>query len=327
MFSKILKWVGIVVGGLILIFAGFITYVNLALPNIEAEDITVDVTPERIVRGEYLSHHVMACFDCHSKRQTDVYSFPTDNDYLGGGAVAFDKKLGINVGSFYPANLTPFNLGDWTDGEIYRAIVNGVGKKGNALFPMMPYMNYSKLAKEDIYSVIAYLRTLEPVEADSPESEVTSFPFQTVMKLFFPQEAQHQDIPSKNDVLKYGEYIVTAASCSDCHTPMSGGKPVADSAFAGGFELTTITGKKIQSSNITPDKETGIGSWSKEYFLSRFAEYRDSTMQYRKLTDSDLHTQMPWIQYSGMTDEDINAIYTYLMSLKAIEKKINKVNY
>jgi len=327
MFSKILKWVGIVIGGLILIFAGFITYVNLALPNIEVEEITVDITPERIVRGEYLAHHVMACFDCHSKRHTDIYSFPIDFNSLGAGAVAFDEKLGISVGSFYPANLTPFNLGDWSDGEIYRALVNGVGKKGNALFPMMPYMNYSKLAKEDIYSVIAYLRTLEPVEAESPESVVNSFAFGTVMKLFFPQDPQHQEIPSKNNMLKYGEYITTAASCADCHTPIKSGKPILDSAFAGGFELTTLSGKKVRTANITPDKKTGIGNWTKEYFLSRFAEYRDSSIQNKEITDSDFHTEMPWIQYAGMSDEDIIAIYTYLMSLKPIEKQIEKVNY
>lgn len=326
MFSKILKWIGIGVGTVIIIFASFIFYVHTFLPNIAVEDISVEITPDRLVRGEYLANNVMGCMDCHSKRLNDVYTFPPDPNSLGGGAIAFDEKLGISVGSFYPSNITPHNLKDWSDGEIYRALVNGVGKDGNPLFPMMPYMNYSKIDKEDIYSVIAYLRTLEPVKAESPKSEA-KFPFSLIMKLFFPQNPYHKPIPDKNDKVKYGKYLTRAASCGDCHTPMLKGEPVVDSLFAGGFELTTPTGKKVKASNITPDKNTGIGNWTEEYFVNRFTEYRDSTKRNQKLGDDDFHTEMPWITYSGMTDEDLKAIYAYLMSVSPIEKRIEKVNY
>lgn len=326
MFSKILKWIGILIGALILIFAGFVTYVSAFLPNVEVPEIKVDVTPERILRGEYLTHNVMGCFDCHSKRLTDVFSFPPDPNSLGANAVAFDENLGITAGSFYPANITPYNLDRYSDGELYRVLVNGVGKDGNPLFPMMPYMNYSKLAKEDIYSIIAYLRTIEPIKAESPKSEA-NFPFSVIMKLFFPQEAKHQEIPSKNDKVKYGEYMATAASCADCHTPMNEGRPVTDSAFAGGFELVTYTGKKVKTSNITPDKKTGIGNWTEDYFLNRFTEYRDSSKRNQKLGENDFHTEMPWVTYSNMKDEDIRAIYAYLMTLKPIENLIEKKNY
>lgn len=326
MFIKILKWIGIAVGIIILAFIGFIIYVQTSLPNVEVPDIKVDVTPERIVRGQYLANSVMGCMDCHSQRHMDIVSFPPDESSFGANAVPFDEKLGFSLGSLYPSNLTPHNLKNWTDGEIYRAIVNGVGKDNNVLFPIMPYMNYNKLDKEDIYSVIAYLRTLESVESNDPKSEV-AFPMSMIMKLAFPQEAQHQAIPDMNNKVKYGEYMALAAACGDCHTPMDSGQPVLDSAFAGGFEMTTYTGKKIQTANITPDKETGIGNWTEDYFVGRFAAYRDSAMQNKKLGENDIHTEMPWNTYSGMKDEDLRAIYTYLMSLKPIKKQVKKGNY
>lgn len=326
MFTKILKWAGVIVGAIIVIFISFIIYVNTYLPNKELEDISVEITPERLIRGEYLAHSVMGCIDCHSKRLEDIQTFPPDPNSIGAGAAIYDEKLGITVGKFYPSNLTPYNLKDWTDGEIYRAIVNGVGKDGNALFPIMPYMSYSELDKEDIYSVIAYIRTLEPVVAESPKSSA-NFPFSIIMKLFFPRDANHQPIPDLNDKVKYGEYLAKAAACSDCHTPMIDGKPSKDSLYAGGFELITPTGKKVQASNITPDKNTGIGNWSEEYFLKRFTEYRDSAMRNQKIGKDDFHSEMPWITYSDMKDEDIKAIYSYLMTLKPIDKRILKVNY
>lgn len=75
------------------------------------------------------------------------------------GGEFFGPDLGF-PGEFYSRNLTPANLRGWTDGEIFRAITAGVNKEGEALFPVMPYRNYSKMDKEDIYDIIAYLRTL-----------------------------------------------------------------------------------------------------------------------------------------------------------------------
>lgn len=326
MFNKVLKWVSIAVLCLILIFAAFFIYVQTALPNIKSPDITVEITPDRIARGQYLANNVMGCIDCHSKKLKNRESFPHDPSSIGAGGFPFDEKNGFTLGAIYPSNLTPYNLKDWTDGEIYRAIVNGIGKDNHVLFPIMPYMNFSKLAKEDIYSVIAYLRTLEPIKSEHRQSEI-SFPMSFIMKLAFPTEAQHRDIPPRSDKVKLGEYLVTAGTCIDCHTPYDGGQPVLDSMFAGGFELITPTGRKIQSSNITPDKETGIGNWTEEYFISKFALFRDPEIANRELKSEDIHTEMPWATYSGMKDEDLSAIYSYLMSLKPIKKVIKKGNY
>ena len=82
---------------------------------------------------------------------------------LGAGGQVFDAKIGFS-GSVISPNITPYNLKNWTDGEIFRAITSGVRKDGSAIFPLMPWPYYAKMNREDLYDIIAYLRTLKPVE-------------------------------------------------------------------------------------------------------------------------------------------------------------------
>lgn len=78
---------------------------------------------------------------------------------LGAGGEKFDRTMNF-PGEFYSKNITPFALKKWTDGGIYRAITSGVSKDGHPFFPVMPYPNYNQMATEDVYSLIAYLRSL-----------------------------------------------------------------------------------------------------------------------------------------------------------------------
>lgn len=150
----------ILITGVVALFS----YLKFMLPDAgPAPDITIEPTEERIERGEYLANAVMVCVDCHSMRDFTKYADPVTGARFAGGGEEFTKELGA-PGDFYAPNLTPYNLKDWTDDEIYRAITAGVSKDGRALFPGMPYHLYGQASKEDIYAVIAYLRTLEPVE-------------------------------------------------------------------------------------------------------------------------------------------------------------------
>lgn len=84
-------------------------------------------------------------------------------------------------GSFVAKNITPFNLKGWSDGEIYRAITSGVDKDGRtAFFPVMPYLYYSKLATEDVYSIIAYVRSLPSIESH-PGITKADFPMNIIL--------------------------------------------------------------------------------------------------------------------------------------------------
>lgn len=315
---KRLLW--IIPSVIILIILGFILYVKLALPNVgPAPDIIVESTPERLARGEYLATVVMSCVDCHSQRDMTKYAGPITGPHFMGGGEEFTEETGA-PGNFYAPNLTPFHLKDWTDGEIYRAITAGVSKDGRALFPAMPYHAYGKASQEDIYSVIAYLRTLPLVEYTVPEPE-PKFPFSLIIN-FIPAKSEHLEIPDKSNKIAYGEYLITIAACIDCHTPMEKGQLILEEAYTGNGEFILPNGI-VRSSNITPDKETGIGAWTEEVFVNRFKIYSDSSYVPQDVGDG-FNTIMPWTLYSKMEEHDLKAIYAYLTTLDPVKKQIVK---
>jgi mono/diheme cytochrome c family protein len=114
-----------------------------------------------------------------------------------------------------------------------------------------------------------------------------------------------------------GQYLVTIAGCGDCHTPGHFlGKPDLARALAGsdvGFE---IPGAGVfYGPNLTSDKETGIGNWSREQIVEalRVGTRPDG----RRLMPA-----MPWPGFAHLTDADANAIAAYLMSLPPIKHKV-----
>jgi mono/diheme cytochrome c family protein len=280
----------------------------------------VELTDARIERGEYLANHVMMCTSCHSVREENTFAQPPKAAYLAAGGTAFDQAKGF-PGAYYAMNITPAGIKDWTDGELFRAISAGVDKNGEALFPIMPYLSYGRLPKEDIYAVIAYLRSLDPIDNEVPESS-RDFPMSIIINMI-PQKGAHDLKPDPSNPVKHGEYLVTAAVCGDCHTPMGkNGQPDENMKFAGGLAFELPTGGVVRSTNITPAEETGIGSWSEEAFVARFKAYENPEMWEVKVADNSFNSEMPWLQYAQMKEEDLKAIYAYLQSLKPIENEV-----
>lgn len=297
-------------------------FVKFALPNVgEPESVTIESTPERIARGEYLANSVCVCVDCHSTRDWTKFSGPLVEGTIGKGGETFDQKFGF-PGSFYAKNITPFGIGNWTDGEILRAITSGVNKNGKALFPVMPHPNYGKMDKEDIYSIIAYIKTLKPIENIIPEAK-PDFPMNFIINTI-PKKAAFTKKPAKSDVLAYGAYIFNASACGECHTKQDKGKPVEGMTLAGGFEFPLPSGGVVRSSNITPDKETGIGNWSEEAFVRRFKSYADSGYVAPTINKGNFNSIMPWTMYGKMNEEDLKALYAYLRSVKPIKNTVEK---
>jgi len=311
---------------LLIIFGiiAFISYINWALPNVgDPENITVELTKESIERGKYLANSVCVCMDCHSVRDWNKFSGPLVEATLGKGGEAFNQKLGF-PGDFYAKNISPFALKSWTDGELLRAISSGVGKNGKSLFPVMPYPNYGKMDRNDLYSIIAYLRSLDPVESLISESKAT-FPMSLIINTI-PKKAQFSKIPDLNDTVAYGAYLFLAASCNDCHTKTKKGKPIKGMELAGGFEFPLITGGIVRSANITPDKETGIGNWTEDIFINRFKLYGDSAYIPNDIDKGNFNSTMPWMMYSGMKKEDLKAMFAYLKTIKPVKNDVIKFN-
>lgn len=303
---------------LVVIFFLCIAYIYFFLPGIPMEELKVDVTQERVKRGKYLANHVTACMDCHSTRDWSRFSRPPIPGTEGKGGEKFDQTMGF-PGKFYSPNITTFSLSRWSDGEIYRAITSGVGKGDRPFIHAMPYTYYGQLDKEDIYSIIAYLRTLPAIEYKPPVSEA-DFPMNIILHMI-PGKANPSVKPPKSDALAYGQYLIKASGCIECHTKDNKGQIIEELAFSGGREFKMPDGI-IVSSNITPDKETGIGTWTRDDFITRFKAYDPSTYAPPLLNKGDLMTVMHWTMYAGMDSTDLNSVYQALKALKPICNKV-----
>jgi hypothetical protein len=317
---KIFKVIFIILLFLIVAIAGIALYVKTALPNVgAAPDIKVEITQERVERGKYIANHVSICMDCHSQRDWSKYAGPIIPGTFGGGGEKFGRELGF-PGVFYSKNITPYGLHTWTDGEILRAVTSGETKDGKALFPLMGYPAYSKMDKEDAYSVIAYLRTLPENKNEVPEREL-DFPVNFIINTI-PSKATFTVKPDTNNAVAYGGYLTTIARCVECHSKVDKGEVINGTEYGGGREFSFPNGTTTVTANISPDKETGIGNWSKEIFVQRFKQYQDSAYQSMPVKQTDFNTPMPWLMYSGMTTKDLSAIYDYLRTMKPIKNNV-----
>jgi len=317
--KKLLKWLLIVI---VLAIVTLVSFVKFALPNVgAAPDMKVEATPERIARGEYLANHVTVCIDCHSSRDWSKFSGPPIEGTYGKGGELFDQKFGF-PGSYTSKNITPANISNWTDGELFRVITTGVDKDGKALFPVMSFHYYGQMDEEDIKCIIAYIRTLKPIENKTADSK-SDFPMSLIINTI-PHKANPQKRPPATDILETGKYLTNATACKECHTKFDKGKLVDGTEFGGGREFPFPDGSVIRSGNISPDMETGIGSWSKEKFVSLFHSRSDSATLHTTLKPGEFNSIMPWTMYGKMTDADLEAIYTYLRTLPAIKNDVVK---
>jgi mono/diheme cytochrome c family protein len=281
-----------------------------------------DSIKQVVARGEYLANHVAGCMDCHSKRDFTKYAGPVIPGSEGGGGLLFGPKFGL-PGMIYGKNITPdaaTGIGAWTDDDILRAMTQGINKKGDTLFPIMPYPNFNRMAKTDLLSIIAYIRTLKPISNAVPARQIF-VPIAAVYPGKFLQPTVDSNMaPPASDVVKYGGYLAMVADCGTCHSPLTPQGPDHTRMFAGGY-IFDLGSNKVTSANITPDS-TGIGNWSEERFMNKFITYRDSSQINRD--PGNQNTIMPLSLYAGMKDEDLKAIYAYLRTVQPISNVVEK---
>lgn len=314
------KFILVLILAVVLGIIGVITYVSTALPDVgDPESITIEVTTEMLERGKYLTETVSACVDCHSVRDFTKWAGPVKPETKGAGGEKWTEEMGL-PGTIISPNITPFAIGDWSDGEILRAVTTGVSKDGRALFPIMPYHSYGKASKDDIYSIVAYLRTIGSNKKLQPISEL-NFPMSLIVNLI-PKKAEFGKRPDENNKAEYGKYLTNLGACADCHTPMEKGEYIEGMEFAGGMEFKYPNGDINRSANLTPDKKTGIGNFSEDQFVSMFKDYADSNYVIRDLDAGEVNTKMPWLVYRNMKEYDLKAIYSYLMTLKPVKNEI-----
>ncbi|WP_428668340.1 c-type cytochrome [Runella sp.] len=318
--KTILRYIFIGLAVVVIGIGCVMAYVKFILPDVgPAPELRINATKAQIERGRYLANHVNVCMDCHSTRDWTRYSGPPTPGTIGKGGERFGRELGL-PGTFYSRNITPAGVGNWTDGELFRAITSGVNRHEKALFPLMPYSAYGKMDQEDVKSIIAYIRTIQPIHNKIPDSE-SDFPMNFIVNTI-PQKPNFEKRPDTTSQIAYGRYLVNAAGCADCHTKTDKGEPLPGMNFAGGVELP-IPGGVMRTANLTPDKETGLGLWTKAAFIARFKAF-DPAGGYKphSVKPGEKQTIMPWTMYSGMSENDLGAIYSYLQTLKPVKNKV-----
>lgn len=311
------RFVQVVVGLLLIAIVGLATrFYALAPASRPPTHVRAPRSPEAIARGEYLANHVLACTGCHSQVHVDQPGEPIVEGKTGSGRVFPDDPTFPDWHIVGP-NLTPdreTGLGAWTDGEILRAMREGVGRDGRPLFPMMPYQTYAKnLGDAEALDVIAYLRSLPAIRNRTPPTQI-GFPVSMFIRAV-PRPLPHPVKSAPRQGLARGRWLLEVASCGDCHTTFDDKRdPIPGHYLAGGNPFPIPERGTLYTPNITSDRATGIGSYTDEDL--RRAIFEGYGKDGRRLLG------MPWWYYAGMTESDRAALVQALRGVRAVSHAV-----
>jgi mono/diheme cytochrome c family protein len=321
---RILKVLGITVGVLVVLVVILVVFVQIAWDrpvNRIAPQMVAPSDAQSVARGEYLFNYSLNCWECHGSQGSHSPDEPQ------GGGLEFDlSSTGLpgGFGYVYAANITPdpeTGIGTWSDGELVRSLREGLDPDGHLLFPIMEAEWWSGMSDEDTLALVAYLRSLPPVENLVRENRIT-FAAKALMALGIlkaqPAITEPVAAPPRGATAAYGEYLANhAASCAGCHMPrdFSTGKFDLTRPFAGGLAPIPDEGYSATGSNLTPDPATGIGNWTEEQFMAamRIGTTPDGTV---------MLPLMPWPSYFHWEEDDLQAVWLYLRSLEPIDHEI-----
>ncbi|MBX0326290.1 c-type cytochrome [Oscillochloris sp. ZM17-4] len=270
----------------ILAFVGY-SKINAVRPNPPSQLRLPDqITPQLIADGERFAR---SCAGCHSSGGQPALD---GHDFLA-------EDGALPMGTLWAPNLTPAHLGEWTDGEIIRAIREGVGRDGRSLV-IMPSAGFRNLSDEDVLALVAYLRAQPAVEPASPPRQLnvlTAILFATILppELFSAQEPITAPVsaPPRGPTAAYGGYLVSLG-CADCHGSNLAGVPPGGDGPPPGPNLTTMP-QRLSADELVTLLRTGV--------------YPDGHA---------LGEDMPWRDFEKLSDDDLRAIYAYLASLEPL---------
>ncbi len=250
-------------------------------------------------RGEYLVRGIMGCGNCHTPLGPEG---PVAGQELAGRLVE-----DIEAFTAFAPNITPSGrIADWSDQELATAIREGLRPDGSLIGPPMPFSAYRGLTDSDLAAVVAFLRTLPPVENDLPPSEYRI----PLPPAYGPPVGSVPDI-APGVTVEYGEYLArTVAHCMECHTPMTPtGPDYANALGQGGFEFHGPWGTSI-SANLT-NHEDGLAGYSDDAIKAMITTG----------THPDGRQMLPPMPYGflgQMSADDLDAIVLYLRQLPGL---------
>lgn len=314
--KRVIRYTAYSFAFLLLIILIGVSYVSMnGIPKYEVSKMDYTYRSDSIIllRGQKLV--LTLCASCHMNTET--------RKFTGGRMLDLPKEFG----EVYIPNITHdkhYGIGGWTDGEILYFLRTGVKRDGQYVPPYMP--KYPHMSDEDLNAIIAFLRSENNmVKADATKDFPSKPSFLT--KLMSHIEFKPLPLPTKiiatpdtTDMVRLGKYLATNLDCYTCHSAdiktlnviqpeLSGGY------FGGGNKPLNREEKVILTSNLTPNKETGIGTWSEEKFIK--------AVRYG-IVDGEESLRYPMQPYVYMSETEIKAIYAYLQTIPAINNKVER---
>ena len=295
MVKKVLKIVGIIVGGLLglVVIAVAAIYILSSIRfnktyNVQVEPISVPTDSAAIDRGHHLVT-IHLCVDCHGEN-------------LAGQAFIDSPP----VATIYAANLTSGKGGvgaEFTNEDFVRVLRHGVDPEGKSVY-FMPAEEFHYLSDQDIGDIIAYIRSVPPVDAEHPEPKVGPMGRLFYLMGNFPlmpaemidQTAPPPSAPEPGVTAGYGRYL--AVTCMGCHGQDLAGGPI------GGAPPGTPP-----AANLTPGGD--LASWSE-------ADFATAVRTGATPSGKQLNEFMPYRFFSAMTDDEIAAVWAYLQTVPAV---------
>jgi mono/diheme cytochrome c family protein len=317
--KRVLKWLGALLLLVVVVLGGLALYVQMrGLPRykVEAPSLTIEVTPERVARGKRFANTL--CALCHMDPVTKKLTGKQMEDAPAEFGVIYSKNI-----TRHPDK----GIGRWTDGELVYFLRTGIHKDGRYVPPYMVKLPY--LSDEDLYSIVAFLRSDDPLvaadPADPPGVTRESFLVKVLARVAFgplPMPKQKIEPPPASDAVAFGRYLVVGFDCFGCHSAdfktMNVAEPEKTPGYmGGGNKLNDLMGGIVQSANLTFDEETGIGKWSEEDFVR--ALKRGFRPDRRPL-------RYPMVLCPDFTDDEAKAIYAYLRTVPKIKNAIPRTD-
>jgi len=258
-----------------------------------------------ISRGRYLAT-AADCAACHTMQHGKTFA---------GGL-----PISSPVGTIFASNITPSvtaGIGAYTEEQFAAALRKGIRADGANLYPAMPYTSYAAMKDSDVHALYTYfMHGVAPVDRATPKTELP-FPMNLrasmmAWNLLFLNAKPYSDDPAQSAEWNRGKYLVIgAAHCSACHTP----RGVLMQEESG----QTLAGGQVgpwYAPNITPDRESGIGSWSKTDLVVylRTGRLRGEAQAAGSMGEAVEHS----FQY--LSDSDLNAMAIYVQSIPAVRQ-------
>jgi mono/diheme cytochrome c family protein len=264
-----------------------------------------DMSFAELQRGKYLVD-AGDCQDCHS---------PDKGQPFAGG-----RPIETPFGIIYSSNITPdreTGIGKWSDDQFYAAMHSGIGADGEHLYPAFPYPYFTKMSRQDVDAIHAYLSTLEPVRNEKPANKLTwPLSYRGLMRgwnwLYFDAGVFKPD-SKKSDEWNRGAYLVKGPGhCGACHTSKNlfGADKDQSGYFKGGVLQNWL------APNLTNNMPSGIGSWNSDDIVTYLKTGRNA-----KSGATGIMAEVVEYSTSKLDDDDLHAIAVYLKDIPGGQEK------